>query len=289
MKTKIKIADSAHSCSIDIEGVIGIDEQEQFASPAERVATYEKFRKAVEQIGQIESPEVVVNIRSAGGDVNDAILIYEALVALDAHITTHCYGYTASAATIIAQAASEGCRQMAPSALYLVHCSSCVAEGNASELGERIELLHKTDEAIASIYATRSGRPKQEFDALMAENGGRGRWLSADEALEAGLIDEIIGEEPSTKRALAGKIIDQINGWLGITAKSKAEELPQDTNILHIPTAEAKGSISTILFEEGQRRALPSRTKAVEDPALGASVASPNEEAYEADARSCFR
>ena len=289
MKTKIKIADSAHSCSIDIEGVIGIDEQEQFASPAERVATYEKFRKVVEQIGHIESPEVVVNIRSAGGDVNDAILIYEALVALDAHITTRCYGYTASAATIIAQAASEGCRQIAPSALYLVHCSSCAAEGNASELGERIELLNKTDEAIASIYATRSGRPKQHFEELMNENGGRGRWLSANEALEAGLVDEIIGEEPAQKQGLPDRIVDHIHSWLGISPKPKADKLPQDTNVRHLPTAAARGTISTILFEEGQRRALPSRTKAVEDPALGAGAVSPNEEAYEADARSCFR
>lgn len=289
MKTKIKIADSATICSIDIEGVIGIDEQEQFASPAERVATYEKFRKEVERIAQVESPEVVVNIRSSGGDVNDAILIYEALIALEARITTRCYGYTASAATIIAQAASEGCRQIAPSALYLVHCSSCVAEGNASELTERIDLLHKTDEAIASIYATRSGLPKQHFEELMNENGGRGRWLSADETLEAGLVDEIIGEEPTQKQGLAGKIVDQIHGWLGINSGRRVVEPPQDTNVRHLPSAAAKSSISTILFEEGQRRAQPSRTKAVEDPALGAGAASPNEEAYEADARSCFR
>ena len=63
----------------------------------------------------------MVDIRSTGGDVNDALLIHDALCSLDAHITTRCYGYTASAATIIAQAASPGCREISANALYLIH------------------------------------------------------------------------------------------------------------------------------------------------------------------------
>ncbi|MBR2352212.1 MAG: Clp protease ClpP [Alistipes sp.] len=289
MNTKIKIADSAHICSIDIEGVIGVDEASQFDSPAERVATYEKFRKAVARIADIESPEVVVNIRSAGGDVNDALLIYEALAALDARITTRCYGYTASAATIIAQAASEGGRQIAPSALYLVHRSSCATEGNAEELAEHIELLRKTDEVIASLYASRSGHPKVEFETLMSENGGRGRWLSPEEALQAGLVDEIIGEESQKAGGAVSNVIAHISSWLGVAPKPMAEPQTQDINIRHLPEAEAKSAASAILFGEGQRQVAASEVKQIEDPALGGGPATPNEEAYNADARSCFR
>ncbi len=61
------------------------------------------------RIAAIEAEEVVVTIRSTGGDVNDALMIHDALTQLKGRITTRCYGYTASAATIIAQAASEGC------------------------------------------------------------------------------------------------------------------------------------------------------------------------------------
>ena len=79
-------------------------------------------------------PQIVVDIRSTGGDVNDALLIHDALCSLDAHITTRCYGYTASAATIIAQAASPGCREISANALYLIHTAICAAEGNAAEI-----------------------------------------------------------------------------------------------------------------------------------------------------------
>ena len=146
MKEKIKISANATTCVIDIEGTIGIPEECQFENIGDRIATYEKFREQVAKISEIEQPSVVVNIRSAGGDVNDALLIYEALSELDAHIVTRCYGYTASAATIIAQAASEGYREMSQSALYLIHQSSCAAEGNSETLSAQVELLQKTDE-----------------------------------------------------------------------------------------------------------------------------------------------
>ncbi len=141
MKENIRIRNRSGVCSIDIEGTIGVPEAWQFDDPAERVATYDAFREAVQRIGRVEADEVVVNIRSTGGDVNDALLIYDALRALDARIVTRCYGYTASAATIIAQAASEGAREVSANALYLVHKASCAAEGNAEELAARIEAL----------------------------------------------------------------------------------------------------------------------------------------------------
>ena len=132
MQTKITIRNEAHTCYIDIEGTIGVPEQHQFENAASRIATFETFRREVARIAEVAASSVVVNIRSTGGDVNDALLIYEALQGLDARITTRCYGYTASAATIIAQAADEGCREISSNALYLIHNSTCAIEGNAS-------------------------------------------------------------------------------------------------------------------------------------------------------------
>ena len=192
MKSDIQIRNSADVCYIDIEGTIGVPEQWQFASPDDRVATYEKFRDAVARIAALDAPQVVVNIRSTGGDVNDALLIYDALAALDAEVTTRCYGYVASAATLIAQAASEGRREISAGALYLVHAAACAAEGNAAELEARAELLRKTDERLAALYARRSGRPQEEFAKRMAENNGNGRWLSPEETVAAGLADRIV-------------------------------------------------------------------------------------------------
>ena len=166
MQSDIQITNRNDTCFVDIEGVIGVPEEWQFDQPSSRVATYEKFRDSLDRLREIDAPEIVVNIRSTGGDVNDALLIYEALSSLDGHIVTRCYGYTASAATVIAQAASEGCREISAHALYLIHNSICTAEGNAEELATRIDLLRKTDARLAEVYAARSGRTPEEFTLL---------------------------------------------------------------------------------------------------------------------------
>lgn len=191
MQTKITIRNEAQTCYIDIEGTIGIPEERQFGDGEARVATYEKFRREVARIAEVAASAVVVNIRSTGGDVNDALLIYEALRSLGARITTRCYGYTASAATVIAQAADEGRREISSNALYLIHNSECAVEGNAETLASRAELLRKTDVRLAELYAQRSGRDKESFAALMSENNGSGRWLSPEETVAAGLADRI--------------------------------------------------------------------------------------------------
>lgn len=206
MYHNIRIRNRAEVCTIDIEGTIGVPEAWQFDDPAERVATYEAFCDAVRRIGAVEAADVVVNIRSTGGDVNDALLIYEALASLPARITTRCYGYTASAATLVAQAASEGCREISANALYLIHNAVCATEGNAEELAARLDLLRQTDRRLAALYAARAGRPEAEFVALMAENNGSGRWLAPAEAVAAGLADRVIGGaagEPDVQEASA--------------------------------------------------------------------------------------
>lgn len=284
MKTEIKIRNEASVCTIDIEGTIGIPEEVQFSNSSHSVATYERLRNEVDKIKQIEAEEIIVNIRSTGGDVNDAMLIYEALSALNAKITTRCYGYTASAATIIAQAASEGHREIASSALYLVHKSSSAIEGNAADMAEIIDLLEKTDDRIASLYAARSSREKSSFEALMAQNGGHGRWLSPEEVIAAGLADAIIGAEDG--QAQPKGVFAKVREWLSPSNKSQTAEMPTaDINILHLPE-NAGTTISIIALEEGQRNTKKSETKMCEDPSLEGTTLSHNSLAYAEDIHS---
>lgn len=210
MQTKITIRNEAQTCYIDIEGTIGVEEKHQFERGEKRVATFEAFRREVERIAGVAATNVVVNIRSTGGDVNDALLIYDTLKSLDARITTRCYGYTASAATIIAQAADEGQREISDNAMYLIHRSTCSTDGNASSLESKAELLRKTDEQLARLYAERSGRDAEFFAELMAENGGEGRWLTATEAVEAGLADTIIDNQSVASEGLATDTAPQV-------------------------------------------------------------------------------
>ena len=325
MQTKITIRNEAQTCYIDIEGTIGVPEQHQFENASTRVATFERFRQEVARIAEIAATKVVVNIRSTGGDVNDALLIYDALMGLDAHITTRCYGYTASAATIIAQAANDGCREISSNAMYLIHKSTCSIEGNASSLDARAELLRKTDERLASLYALHSGRDAQYFADLMAENNGEGRWLTAEETVEAGLADRITDSvitgvllpesdeqtptddiaAPAVENSAAGEIIRYLLGRLAYRIEEWLERLhekhiakrdikraekqaakEEQREQEALPQAAVQGPApSLIAFDEGQRRYSASQVKAAEDPSMNQPLLRANEEAYAADAK----
>ncbi len=305
MMESIKIQNALDICVIDIEGTIGVPEEWQFEEPQQRVATYEKFRSTVARIEELEAEQVVVNIRSTGGDVNDALLIYEALRGLSTQITTRCYGYVASAATVIAQAASEGKRMISANSLYLIHNSSCSAEGNAEELSAKVELLKKTDEQLANLYATHGGLSAEEYMALMASESGRGTWLSAHETLEAGLADSIIDvsaldsdeteESEQTEESVGGvkSIFRSISKSLGFEPTKKAQEevgLPKcGHNILHEPSKEQSDTLSIIEMEEGQKGVVASRVLPTEDASLGEAAMSANELAYRHDAQRFIR
>ena len=329
MQTKITIRNEAQTCYIDIEGTIGVPEKNQFENAASRVATFETFRKEVARIAEINATNVVVNIRSTGGDVNDALLIYDALQGLDARITTRCYGYTASAATIIAQAANEGCREISTNAMYLIHKSTCAIEGNSSSLDARAELLRKTDERLAHLYAMHSGREVEHFVELMSENNGEGRWLTAEETVAAGLADRIIdnvfvgslvpdtnddlpadiAETPKLENSIAREIIRFILGKLAYRLEEWIEQL-RDKHIAKrkerlaekefaseeiideatLPQADAtQAPQSSILFDEGQRRYTATQVKATEDPSMSTPHIPSNEKAYADDAKAFGR
>ena len=264
---KIEIDNSAGVATIDIEGQIGVPN----FGESDKVATYEAFKAKVGEVIKSNPRKVVVNIRSTGGDVNDALLIYDALKEVK-NVETICYGYTASAATIIAQAAAQGKRKMSANGLYLIHQASTYVDGNANELDAKADLLKKTDERIAAIYANASGRPTEDFTALMAENNGNGKWLSAEEALGYGLIDEIINataitntynpEEyglpalPTNHTTMAEKttVLDRMLAWFEKTEIENkiAEKEAEVANI----TAERDAAVANVATLEAERDTL---------------------------------
>lgn len=322
MDSEIKISGAAsNDATIEIEGVIGVPEQWQFEEPGHRVATYEKFRQTIDAIAGIEASKITVSIRSTGGNVNDAILIHDTLRNLDATIITVCYGYVASAATIIAQAASENNRLISENALYLIHRATSAADGNAEEMSQTIDMLAKTDERIAAIYARRSGKADCVFEQMMAENNGNGRWISPREAVDAGLADRIIASAPIKNDAL--EIVKSLglpkipknlinnnrmnSKWnsilkiigLGKTPGQAMSESELDSIENELNARELKiESIRNEYNEELQKlqnriddleaqnvrmRAKASQTKPKQDPLMGEIRRSPNAHAYEQD------
>lgn len=290
MNSTIKINNEAEVAVIDIEGTIGLSESWQFDNDENRVATYERFKECVARIADLRNANIRVNIRSTGGDVNDAMLIYEALRATGAHVTTCCYGYAASAATIVAQAASEGCRLIAPTSLYLIHNSLCSVEGNAEELQAEIELLRQTDERIAEIYARHSGRSIEEIAALMSENGGRGRWLSPAEVVNYGLADAV--EDGATTETTTTEVSQ--GAKRGVVALLRAlgiggndtPDVADDVNYIPHDAVDSVPDVSTVAFNEGQGGAKRTKLKEMEDPDLREKPRDERQRAYDSDAKS---
>lgn len=186
----INITNKTDESVIDIDGVIGVPEWWQFDNPDDKVSTYDKFKQKLNEIKNISAKKVTVNIRSIGGSVNDAFLIHDSLVELNAKITTVCFGYTASAATILSQAGNK--RKISSNSLYLIHLASTFRSGNKNDLRESLQVLEKTDDRIASLYEARGGNNADFYKEIMSRSNGNGEWLSPQEALDYGLVDEIV-------------------------------------------------------------------------------------------------
>lgn len=318
MKSEILISNRASRTTIEIEGIIGISESVQFDNPEEKIATYERFEESLRQIKAINARKVLINIRSTGGNMNDALLIYDAIKALGVEITTRCYGYVASAATIIAQAASKGCREISANSLYLIHCCESACEGNSRSLSITKDLLDKSDLRIAEIYSLVSGREIDSFVALMNENGGKGRWLSPKEVVEAGLADRVIASTPISnditkcaekegfpplpkheKQSLMLKITEHwkaILNLLGLTSNTSLQDENLDVIENSLATLEQQKVENKLTIETLQNRierleqvdeklasAKPTVTKQKEDPTVGEIIKTKNQTAYEAD------
>ena len=154
------------------------------------------FKSVSDQLKDIATgtKSVLVRINSYGGDVNDALAIYELLRSMGDRVTTECVGFCASAATIIAMAGRV--RRMSSYGLFLVHKCSSGAWGNENDLEAELEAQRKVNDRIIKLYQDVTGTDRDKLEELMNEDNGNGIWLNVDEAIEYGFITEAI---PDTK------------------------------------------------------------------------------------------
>lgn len=176
-------AEDEKVAEVTIDGFIG----EDFFDESDN--TKQAMRNQLKQIDSIKADRIIVNISSLGGDVDHGLAIHDLLASHPSTVETNVIGMTASAATIIAQAGNV--RKMSDNALYLVHKAWTIGMGNANDFEALVGDLRKLDDRIANIYSKRSGFDRDDFISLMNESNGDGIWISADEAKDYGLIDEI--------------------------------------------------------------------------------------------------
>jgi ATP-dependent Clp protease protease subunit len=131
-----------------------------------------------------DGSDVVLEIASDGGEVDPATEVCNALRDYKGNVTAKIVSNAYSAATIVAMGANKV--QMAPGAKMMIHRASSDASGNSHEMDAASGMLQTTDSAIASLYSAKTGKPANDFLALMDKE----TWLDADQAVELGLADE---------------------------------------------------------------------------------------------------
>ena len=138
---------------------------------------------------------VHVRMNSPGGLVFDGIAIYSALLAHDGPVTGTIESLAASAMTIVSQACDT--LRIAGNGMFMVHRAWGVAIGNRDEMDDMKDVLDKIDANLIATYAARTGLGEKELNKLM-KGKSDGTWLTANEALEKGFVDEVLslqGEE----------------------------------------------------------------------------------------------
>lgn len=156
---------------------------------------------------------VDVYVSSLGGDVNTALQIRQMFVE-HGNVTCHLHGFVASAATILITGAKTV--RMGKFALYMIHkCSSWQdqwGQMNADDIAAAImklttakQMLDQVDHVIGSIYAQKTGKPLSEIAGMMKAE----TWMTAEEALSYGFIDEVIedDEAPALTADLSARIV----------------------------------------------------------------------------------
>lgn len=152
------------------------------------------------ELDAVTSGNVRVRINSPGGDVFDGLAIYNALKSFPGNVSTVVDGLAASAASVVAMAGDTVA--MSEAALMMVHRAWALAIGNRNDMADMVTTLDKVDGQLAGIYARRTGQPTAAMLALM-DGKSDGTWFTAQEAIDAGLTDEIAATDAPDAQAIA--------------------------------------------------------------------------------------
>jgi ATP-dependent Clp protease protease subunit len=139
--------------------------------------------------------EISLYINSPGGSVDDTMAIYDTMCFVGSPIATYCIGRAQSGAAIILAAGAKGRRHALPHAKVMLHQPWGGVSGQAADIKIQAEEILKAKVMINSILAKHSGQP---VDKIASETE-RDRYMTADEALKYGLIDEVLREEEEKK------------------------------------------------------------------------------------------
>jgi ATP-dependent protease ClpP protease subunit len=141
----------------------------------------------INELRDIKASKITLRINSPGGDVFDGIAIYNAISRHPAFVDVFIDGIAASAASFIAMAGDTV--TMSPHSQMMIHEAAGLVIGPADDMRKMADILDKSSDNIAAIYAGRAGGAVEDWRAAMKAE----TWFSDQEAVDAGLADGIDG------------------------------------------------------------------------------------------------
>lgn len=134
--------------------------------------------------------DISLFINSPGGVVTAGMSIYDTMQFVKPDIKTYVLGQACSMGSLLAQAGTEGKRYMLPNARHMIHQPSGGARGQATDMQIQVDEILKVKKNLTDIYVKHNSKGK-DYDTLAADME-RDKFMSAQEALDYGLIDKII-------------------------------------------------------------------------------------------------
>jgi len=143
-----------------------------------------------------ENPDKDISlfINSPGGVVTAGMSIYDTMQFIKPNVATFVMGQACSMGSLLAQAGAPGKRFMLPNARHMIHQPSGGARGQATDMQIQVEEILKMKKSLTEIYVKHNSKGKT-FEQLTTDME-RDKFMSAEEALEYGLIDKIIEKRP---------------------------------------------------------------------------------------------
>ena len=138
--------------------------------------------------------DISLFINSPGGVVTAGMSIYDTMQFIKPDVATYVMGQACSMGSLLAQAGAPGKRSMLPNARHMIHQPSGGAGGQATDMEIQVAEILKMKKNLTEIYVKHNSKGKT-YEQLAADME-RDKFMSAEEALEYGLIDKVIDKRP---------------------------------------------------------------------------------------------
>lgn len=153
--------------------------------------------------------DIKLYINSPGGSVTSGMAIYDTMQFIQPDVSTICLGVAASMAATLLAGGAQGKRLILPNAEVMIHQVMGGTEGQASDIEINANHILKIKKKLNKILALHTGQPVKKVE----KDSDRDYYMSADEAKEYGLIDEIVSPmAKSAQKTDKKRVIEGIKG-----------------------------------------------------------------------------